>query len=1411
MSANILKPDYLFEVSWEVCNKIGGLHTSLYSKSASLEKEFENNYVLIGPDIVHDSSENPEFIPEPGLFSEWNNKADKGGIRVKIGRWNIAPKPIVFLIDFSNLLEKKDEILSKLWEDYKLDSISGQWDYVEPTLFGYAVGKIIESFVKFNVSSNEKVATHFHDWLTGAGILYLKKHLPQVANVFTAHSTVIGRTLAANNKKLYEQIDKIKAEEVAKEYFIISKYSLEKITAHESDVFTTVSDITSRECKSFLERDVDIITQNGFEESLIPDPVRQEETRLTARKKMLEVASKLTNSKIPENAFIVSTSGNYEFRNKGYDVFINAIKKLGEQSLNRPVVAFLFVPANHYGPRKDLQEAIESNTPLSDESSKLITHHLHEPDFDPIINQLNTLGFKNKSEDNTHIIFVPSYLNGHDGVFNLNYFDLLSGCDQTIFPYYYEPWGNSPLESLVYKIPTITTSLSGFGSWVLDENLNDSKSITVIKRDDNNDAEVIDEIVDTIYKTYNLSDSDIEYARNNAYQISQAAMWRSFIFFYKQSYALALQKSSGRSDQFVTVSEAPVQQSHEHITPLSNDPKWNRVIVKSNLPKELKKLGDLSQNIWWVWDTEAQELYETIDPKVWVSCDYTPSILFEQVPYKRLQDLSKDKEYVDKLNAVYNRFTEYIKGREELTAPHIAYFSMEFGFHDSLKLYSGGLGILAGDYLKEASDAKVNIVAVSLLYRYGYFTQVMTSNGEQQASYEYQHFSKLPLQPVRSATGEIQTIQIMLPGRVLYCRIWELNVGRLKMYLLDTDFEKNSEEDRLITHQLYGGDKENRLKQEIVLGIGGIRALEILGITPDLYHSNEGHSAFIGIERIRNYMHEKKFTFDEAKEIVRSSTLFTTHTPVPAGHDHFKEDLLRKYLGHFPSRIQISWEEFMALGRENPNNWDEEFNMSYLAAHMAQDINGVSMLHGAVTRGMFAKLWPGFLPDELHIGHVTNGVHWSTWTAKEWKELYAEVFDGNFVDNQRDLSKWQKFKQVDDNRIWDIKEKLRSKLINTVKERFKENWIKRHEDPKNIVAVNNILSDKALTVVFARRFATYKRAHLLFKNLDRLAKLVNNKDMPIQFIFAGKAHPADMGGQKLIKMILDISKKPEFLGKILFLQNYSIGLAKQLVSGADIWINTPTRPLEASGTSGEKAVMNGGLHFSVLDGWWVEGYQPEAGWALTNERTYENQEFQDDLDAEIIYSMFENEILPLFYNRNKAGTPEKWVKYIKNSLSEVAPKFTTRRMINDYEEKYYSKLYERSLKIGDKEFAMANKLSTWKKHISRSWKNIEVMEVSLFDKHTETVMAGTEYKGKVILNLNEISAKHVGVELIVTKNSEDLEHKQKFELVNYEDGRAVYEINLSNDHPGTYNYGIRVFPVHEHLPHRQDFGLLKWI
>ena len=655
-----------------------------------------------------------------------------------------------------------------------------------------------------------------------------------------------------------------------------------------------------------------------------------------------------------------------------------------------------------------------------------------------------------------------------------------------------------------------------------------------------------------------------------------------------------------------------------------NTPNWKEVTVKSRIPAELEKLSEISRNIWWAWNFEATELFRDLDPELWKECGQNPVLLLERMSYEKLEALAKDKVILRRMNDVYTKFRDYMDVKPDETRPSVAYFSMEYGLSSVLKIYSGGLGVLAGDYLKEASDSNVDLCAVGFLYRYGYFTQTLSMDGQQIANYEAQNFGQLPIDRVMDANGQPMVVDVPYLDYYVHANVWRVNVGRISLYLLDTDNEMNSEFDRPITHQLYGGDWENRLKQEILLGIGGILTLKALGIKKDVYHCNEGHAALINVQRICDYV-ATGLTFDQSIELVRASSLYTVHTPVPAGHDYFDEGLFGKYMGGYPARMGISWDDLMDLGRNNPGDKGERFCMSVFACNTSQEVNGVSWLHGKVSQEMFSTIWKGYFPEEIHVGYVTNGVHFPTWSATEWKELYFKYFNENFWYDQSNPKIWEAIYNVPDEEIWKTRMTMKNKLVDYIRKSFRDTWLKNQGDPSRIVSLMDKINPNALLIGFGRRFATYKRAHLLFTDLERLSKIVNNPDYPVQFLFTGKAHPHDGAGQGLIKRIIEISRRPEFLGKIIFLENYDMQLARRLVSGVDIWLNTPTRPLEASGTSGEKALMNGVVNFSVLDGWWLEGYREGAGWALTEKRTYQNQEHQDQLDAATIYSILETE------------------------------------------------------------------------------------------------------------------------------------------------------------------------------------------
>lgn len=843
----------------------------------------------------------------------------------------------------------------------------------------------------------------------------------------------------------------------------------------------------------------------------------------------------------------------------------------------------------------------------------------------------------------------------------------------------------------------------------------------------------------------------------------------------------------------------------------ANAPQWKEVNVKSTLPSELKCLDELAHNMWWAWNYEARNMWKSLDSDLYEEVGHNPVMLLDRLSYERKEAIVKDKAIMESVKQVYKKFRDYMDVEPDATRPSVAYFCMEYGINQVVKIYSGGLGMLAGDYMKEASDSNVNMCGVGFLYRYGYFKQTLSMDGQQIAKYDAQNFNSLPVERVLDENGQPMVVDVPYMNYQVHAYVWAMNVGRIKLYLLDTDNDMNSEFDRPITHALYGGDNENRLKQEILLGIGGILTLKKLGIKKEIYHCNEGHAALCNLQRLIDYIKEG-LSFNEALELVRASSLYTVHTPVPAGHDYFDESLFGKYMGGYPQMLGITWDEFIGMGRTNPEDHSERFCMSTFACNTCQEVNGVSKLHGWVSQRMFAPIWKGYYPEESHVGYVTNGVHFPTWTAAEWRKVYAKYFDKNYIYDQSNESLWHAIYNVPDAEIWETRMALKKKLVNYIREKFAATWLKNQGDPSRVVALLDSITPNALYIGFCRRFATYKRAHLLFTDLERLSKIVNNPERPVKFIFSGKAHPADGAGQGLIKKIFEISQRPEFLGKIIFLEDYDMQLARRLVSGVDIWMNTPTRPLEASGTSGEKAEMNGVVNLSVLDGWWVEGYREGAGWALKQERTYQNQGYQDQLDAATIYSLLENEILPLYYNRNEQGFSEGWIKTIKSSIATIAPHYTMKRQLDDYYDKFYSKEAANFKKLAADNNRLAKELAAWKETVAERWDAIRV--VSKDDSALSAAETGKEYTLRYVIDEQGLNDA-IGLELVsikTDKNGEDhIFSKREFKMVGHEGNNYTFEATFEPDVAGAFKSCVRMYPKNENLVHREDFCYVKWL
>ena len=1413
MSNVNLTPDYLFEVSWEVCNKVGGIHTVIASKAPTVKRMMGDNYITIGPDFSFDAA-NPEFQEDNSIMAAWREELYSKGVRVRIGRWNIESSPIAILIDFKSFIREKDNILKQLWESYSVDSLSGQWDYIEPVLFGHAAGVVIASFVEHFGATTKKVVAHLHEWMAAAASLYLRDSAPYVATVFSTHATVMGRCIAGNRLPLYNDLHKFNADELARQFNVMAKHSLEKSAATYADAFLTVSDITANECKYLLGREVTRITPNGFENGFVPEGKGLAAKREEARKKLLEVATATWDYNFQPETLIVGTSGRYEYRNKGIDVFLESLKQLAASNPNRDVLAIVAVPAANMGARQDLVKHLEDKSQAIDPAQKrYLSHQLEYEAWDQVSQSIEG-SILSTTASRVKVLFIPTYLNGKDGVFNMPYYDVLAGMDLTVFASYYEPWGYTPLESVAFGVPTVTTTLAGFGMWVAKQS--NHNGVDIVRRDDYNEREVVLQITDVIRKYMDMDAEAMAEARESAQEVAATALWKKLFNEYKRAYEEALDNSVNRTNRvLIDGGNRGEQINFVRQQLVSNRPSWHRLMVEKRIPERLKPLEELSRNLWWCWTVSARDLFESVDEALWVAVDRNPIVLLDKLSSARCEELCQDKEFLARMDAVYKEFTEYMSEKPSPEHAKVAYFSMEYGLHSTLKIYSGGLGILAGDYLKEASDRNVGMVAVGLLYRYGYFTQRLSAQGAQEATYEAQNFFKLPISPVRDEFGNWITTQVALPGRTLSARVWKCAVGRTDLYLLDADYEANLEEDRQITYYLYGGDWENRLKQEMLLGIGGIRALVKMGIKQQVYHCNEGHAAFIGLERIRNLITKKHLSFSEAMEVIRSSSLFTTHTPVPAGHDAFPEYMIRQYMSHYPDVLGITWDQFINLGKTNPNDPNEKFSMSVLACNLSQEVNGVSWLHGEVSKDILGNMWPGYFKNELHIGYVTNGVHFPTWVASNLRRLYAKYFGSAFEGHTYNIPEWQNVHKIDDKELWEERMMLKNRLIKTIRKRFSDPTQVRLQSPRQMVQVVDSIKPEVLTIGFARRFATYKRAHLLFTNLERLSALVNNKERPVQFIFAGKAHPNDKPGQDLIKRIVEVSAMPEFVGKIVFLQNYDMELARRMVQGVDVWLNTPTRPLEASGTSGEKCVMNGVMQFSVLDGWWVEGYKEGAGWMLPMERTFADQRFQDELDAEMIYNTIEEQIVPLYYDRAEDGVPHRWVNSVKKCVADIASNFTTNRMLIDYEERFYNKLAARKALMLDNNYLMARQIAAWKRKVSAAWDNITILDVKRAEIDSEAMFVGKKYHFELTLDLAGLSKEDIGAELVVATQIEagqaaNVVETCRLNMVAADGNTVTLALDYEPEHTGIFDVALRIFPVNDKLEHRMDFALVKW-
>lgn len=1310
-----LSPDYLFEVSWEVCNKVGGIYTVISTKAALIQQQLGDRYILIGPDLIRQEGKTPAFIEDNTLFYRWKLQAAKEGLNFKTGRWDIEGKPIAILVDFSTFYSNKNEIFGALWNRYRLDSITGQWDYIDPALFGYAAGVVIDSYYKFHLNATDHIVAHFHEWMTGAGILYIEQYVPQIATIFTTHATVLGRAIAGSGMAP----DVLQPEKQAAAFHLTAKHSLEKNAAGNADCFCCVSEVTAQECLAYLGKPPDIITPNGFNPP-IPNTAKQDKRDL-----LLHIAASLLKEQIAPDTMLILSAGRYEFHNKGLDILVDAMGALKQRQLPHPVILFLFIPAGHTGPRNL----------LSDESgpfSKILTHNLYAPDKDPICQRLLLQALNNTDTPGVRVIYAPVYLDGNDGIFNHTYYGLLPAFDLAVFPSYYEPWGYTPMETLANGIFTISSDMAGFAQAVGSMPIADKKGLCIIKRRHTKDAQATEDIANCIARYLELPKEEHAALSASARYISSQFTWERSIHTYKSAWQLALSKSGHREYLF---HDKPATMPPEIQASRNPEPAWREVNILAATPQHL------------------HEFYHA-----------------ENVAAK--------------------------------SYPSIAYFCMEYGIHPALRIYAGGLGILAGDYLKTASDLNIPVIAIGLFYRQGYFKQQITDSGQQLLLREQIDPTSLPLDEVRHHCGDPLQISLSFPGRQVYIKAWKAQIGNSTLYLLDSDTNNNLPDDRLITAQLYPAEKEYRLQQEIVLGIGGVHLLKALGLSIDIFHCNEGHAAFLSLARISQLIATSHLSFAEAAELVRSSQLFTTHTSATAAMDMYDETLLHTYLAHIAKECFISWEQLFSLGTANN---DKAFSMFCLAARTSQLINAVSCKHKEVTARLLTPLWKDYLAMDLPLTAITNGIHLPTWIAAEWQQLFRR----KDIELVRGNGNWERLKDLSDEEIWSTRIAIKKRCITQLKLRLSEQSNRHHDSPEKINNVLALLQPDTMFIGFARRITHYKRPNLLYYDVDRLTQLLSSPGQPVVLIIAGKAHPADIEGQKILEKIYSLTSNPH----ILFLEDYDLQTAQLMTQGVDCWLNLPIRGTEACGTSGMKALMNGVLNLSTPDGWWAELYSPETGWTLSPHSVSGDEDApeQHKVDAEELYNLLEHHIVPLFFNRDEHRIPTGWTTMIRNALIHSGPILSSTRMMDEYF-RYYKKLYEHTLALRIENYQRTRSIVAWQEKISKGWHSLKILHADPEKGKCLSSKAGDSIYTAITVDPGTLSPDDIGADVIFTPKHGDQQQvfKKELLLTQQHEACATFSAQFSLLTNGEYNLTFRVYARNYLLMFKTEAPYVLW-
>jgi phosphorylase/glycogen(starch) synthase len=1413
---------YLFEVSWEVCNKVGGIHTVIASKAATAIAHFGDGYWLLGPL----TESNSEFVEtdEPA-FAAVRAALEAKGIRFKMGRFDIPARPKVILVDFKNRFDV-DKLMFDYWQRFGVDSIAGHWDYVEPVLFSTACGEAIEAICDAVVTDADNAVAQFHEWMCGGGLLHLKQGAPAIGTVFTTHATILGRSLAGAGRDIYAPDAAIRPVEDASALGVSAKHSMEVACAREADCFTTVSGVTADEAEIILGKRPDRVVFNGFDVAGFGAPEEVRERGRATRRRLVAIAERLVLRDLEPGTRLFLSSGRYEYRNKGYDVFVRALaaldQRLRDEKAAPVVLAWITAASDNAGVSDEMRRRVQEGSRAFG-APEICTHRLWDEGNDPIVRACRELGLVNGPDNKVLVLLTSAYLNGRDGLLDLPYYDVLAASDLGVFPSWYEPWGYTPLEAIALGVPTVTTDLAGFGRWARSVPSDRGRGVTIVDRGGRSEEAVVRDLADILDAFAHVGETELDEVRAKARAVAEEASWGRFFGGYVEAYNLAASRAARRVDSLDTSLFS--EELFSTFRPSEyRGPHYRSFTVVPTLPEAIAGLREIAHNLWWSWHPEGQELFEDIDPDLWETCRHNPVRVLARVLPARLEEKAKDPQFLRRYERVSRAFSGYLAEEPSQSSPcgdlgarsPVAYLSMEFCLHECLPIYSGGLGVLSGDHLKAASDVNFPLVAVGLFYRQGYFKQQVDLLGEQLEQYPFLETSELPIRVAVDEAGRELRVHVDLAGRIVAARAWEIRVGRVKLYALDTDVEENRPRDREITWRLYGGDRQTRIEQEILLGVGGVQLLEeVLGLAPSVYHLNEGHSGFALFERIRRLM-GRGLAFQEAREAVKAASVFTTHTPVPAGNETFDLDLVRRYFEPLTQELGIKWSQLEEMGIAEAGDGPRKFSMTVLGLKLSSKANAVSKLHGEVCRQMWNSVWKDVAVEEVPIGAITNGIHLTSWIGRDMHRLFGQYLDLRWDENHDDPIVWERVDEIPDDRLWYEHMAQKRRLIESVKERCVRDFSRRGEDPQLLRDTLERLDPEALTIGFARRFATYKRATLLFRDLERLARILGDPRRPVQLLIAGKAHPADRGGKDLIRQIVELSRSEELRGRIVFIENYNMELGRLMTQGVDVWLNTPIRPHEASGTSGMKVLANGGLNCSILDGWWDEAYAEGLGWAIDPGVQYKSSEHQDEIDSIALLDLVEREIAPLYYERSDAGVPQLWVDMVKAALRKLCPEFTTMRMVKEYCQRMYRPAAARNASLSADDFAGIRTLTAWKRRINGRFSTVRIEHAALRGVEGEMLPSSAGLEIELEVNRGRLDPHELKAQLVIGPG-DDEQFSGATEVLPFDveippAGGDVLRFRLSHrvERPGSFRYAVRLVPVHPLLANDQETGLVLW-